>query len=249
VTEKSVNRFAGGGRVSSWVFKICGLSEPELGALLSPIDPKHGAQLSISSHFPDMTLRLAVSDDEPGTAGDLRAQIRSILGSHVYAEDDRMLEEVVGELLLARHLTLALAESCTGGYISHRITRVAGSSAYYYGGAVTYSNEAKVLFLGVKTETLERHGAVSRETALEMSKGIRERTGASIGLSVTGIAGPSGGSAEKPVGTVWISIAQESLHEARRFHFDGEREQIILGTSQAALDWLRRRLLRQNAAV
>jgi PncC family amidohydrolase len=244
-----MNRFARGERVSSWVFKICGLSEPELGILLSSIDLKHGTKLSISSRFPDMTLRLTVDEDDSGKTADLRAQIRAILGSHVYAESDRMLEEVVGELLLARQLTLALAESCTGGYISHRITRVAGSSAYYYGGAVTYSNEAKTLFLGVKTETLERHGAVSRETALEMSDGIRERTGASIGLSVTGVAGPSGGSAEKPVGTVWISIAQDSGHEARRFHFGGEREQIILSTSQAALDWLRLSLLQQNAAV
>jgi len=159
------------------------------------------------------------------------------------ATDDLVLEKAVGELLLAKRLTLALAESCTGGYISHRITRVAGSSAYYYGGAVTYSNEAKMLFLGVKPETLERHGAVSRETALAMSKGIRERTGASIGLSVTGVAGPSGGSNEKPVGTVWISIARGAYHEARRFQFRGEREGIIFGTSQAALDWLRLSLL------
>jgi len=134
---------------------------------------------------------------------------------------------------------LALAESCTGGYISHRITRVAGSSAYYLAGAVTYSNEAKMRFLGVKVSTLEKYGAVSRETALEMSQGIRERTGASVSLSVTGIAGPSGGSLEKPVGTVWISVTKDDLHEARLFQFHGERERIILGTSQAALNWLR----------
>jgi nicotinamide-nucleotide amidase len=123
--------------------------------------------------------------------------------------------------------------------ISHRITRIPGSSAYYCGGAVTYANEAKMKFLGVKPTTLEVHGAVSQETALEMSQGIRERTGASIGLSVTGVAGPSGGSQEKPVGTVWISIAAKTKHEARSFHFDGERERIILGASQAALNWLR----------
>jgi nicotinamide-nucleotide amidase len=123
--------------------------------------------------------------------------------------------------------------------ISHRITRIAGSSAYYYGGAVTYSNEAKIKFLGVSQATLEKHGAVSEETALEMSRGIRESTGASIGLSVTGVAGPSGGSKEKPVGMVWISIAQEKRHEARSFQFHGERERIILGASQAALNWLR----------
>jgi nicotinamide-nucleotide amidase len=138
---------------------------------------------------------------------------------------------------------LTLAESCTRGYISHRITRVAGSSAYYYGGAVTYSNEAKMRFLGVRPDTLERFGAVSRETALEMSAGIRERTGASVGLSVTGVAGPGGGSFEKPVGTVWVSIAHGPRHDARVFNLSGDRERVIQGTSQVALNWLRTILL------
>jgi nicotinamide-nucleotide amidase len=225
------------------VFKVCGLSEAELGELLAPVDFGRDTRLSIIARYPDLTLRLAVEKGDSEKSSRLREQVRAILGSHAYAEGERTLEEVVGELLLARQQTLALAESCTGGYISHRITRVAGSSAYYYGGAVTYSNDAKMLFLGVKPETLERHGAVSRETALAMSKGIRERTAASIGLSVTGVAGPSGGSNEKPVGTVWISIAHEAYHEARRFQFLGEREAIIFGTSQTALDWLRRCLL------
>ena len=229
--------------LGTWVFKVCGLSETELGELLAPVDFGRDARLSIIARYPDLTVRLAVDNGDEQKSTRLREQVRAILGSHVYAEGERTLEEVVGELLLARQQTLALAESCTGGYISHRITRVAGSSAYYFGGAVTYSNEAKMLFLGVKSETLERHGAVSRETALAMSKGIRERTGASIGLSVTGVAGPSGGSNEKPVGTVWISIAREADHEVRRFQFRGEREAIIFGTSQTALDWLRRCLL------
>jgi nicotinamide-nucleotide amidase len=177
---------------------------------------------------------------------DIQQQLRQILSPYFYAEGDATLEEVVGRLLLDRHQSLALAESCTGGLISQRITRIAGSSAYYLGGAVTYSNDAKVRFLGVKPTTLEKHGAVSRETALEMSKGIREKTGADIGLSVTGIAGPSGGSAAKPVGTVWISVAREKFHEARLFQFHGERERVILGASQAALNWLRTALLEQT---
>jgi nicotinamide-nucleotide amidase len=144
---------------------------------------------------------------------------------------------------LEKKYTLALAESCTGGLISRRITRIVGSSAYYLGGAVTYANEAKIKFLGVKPATLEKYGAVSEQTALEMSAGIRERTGASIALSVTGIAGPSGGSREKPVGTVWMSIAQADRHEARLFQFHGERERIILGASQAGLNWLRTAVL------
>jgi nicotinamide-nucleotide amidase len=225
------------------VFKISGLTEAELNVLLAPIQSGDDARLTVVNLHPDLTLRLAFAKGNNQQSARFCDQVRAILGQHIYAEAERTLEEVVGALLLEKQKTLALAESCTGGYISHRITRVAGSSAYYYGGAVTYSNEAKVLFLGVKLETLERHGAVSRQTALEMARGIRERTGASIGLAVTGVAGPSGGSAEKPVGTVWIGMACEAFEEARRFQFHGDRERIIAASSQAALDWLRRSLL------
>lgn len=215
----------------------------ELADLAAGVALGDNARFSISENYPDLTLRLTIDGGNESQCSRLRDQVRSVLGSHSYTEEEQSLEEVVGAALLRQNKTLALAESCTGGYISHRITRVAGSSAYYFGGAVTYSNEAKVLFLGVNRETLERHGAVSCETALEMSEGIREKTAANIGLSVTGIAGPSGGSIEKPVGTVWISIACDDFHEARRFQFDGERERIILATSQAALNWLRLSLL------
>jgi nicotinamide-nucleotide amidase len=221
------------------VFKISGLSAMELADLVGAIDLRQKARFSIIENYPDLTLRLVFDEASDREALSLRDQVRAVVGAHSYVEGERTLEEVLGDLLLAKHKTLALAESCTGGYISHRITRVAGSSAYYFGGVVTYSNQAKVLFLGVKPETLERHGAVSRETALEMSEGIRGKTSASIGLSVTGIAGPAGGSIEKPVGTVWISIEQDNYHEARRFQFDGGRERVIAATSQAALDWLR----------
>jgi nicotinamide-nucleotide amidase len=228
-------------QIFSQSFKIHGLTESKLDALVKPVELGTQARLSFRAHYPDLTLRLVVSGGkEQETVFQTRCeQIRAILGSHLYAEGDVTMEERVGQLLLIKGRTLALAESCTGGLISHRITRVAGSSAYYYGGATTYSNDAKVKFLGVKPATLEKYGAVSEQTALEMSHGIRERTGASVGLSVTGVAGPSGGSAEKPVGTVWISIARENCHEARHFQFHGERERIILGTSQAALNWLR----------
>jgi len=222
-------------------FKIYGLTESKLDDLVKPIKLGSNAKLSFRAHFPDLTLRLTVSGGEARqqTFDSLCEEIRGLLGSNIYTEGDFTMEEVVGQLLAEKKQTLALAESCTGGLISHRITRIPGSSAYFYGGAVTYSNEAKVKFLGVNSATLEKHGAVSRETALEMSRGIKERTGASIGVSVTGVAGPSGGSKEKPVGTVWISIAQESHHEARLYQFHGERERIILASSQAALNWLR----------
>lgn len=231
----------GPAEILAGTFKIHGLTESKLDDLVKPIDLGSNAKLSFRAHYPDLTLRLTVTGGHAHqpTFNKLHERIRAILGSLVYAEGDLTLEEVVGQLLLQQKQTLALAESCTGGLISHRITRIPGSSAYYCGGAVTYANEAKMKFLGVKPTTLEVHGAVSQETALEMSQGIRERTGASIGLSVTGVAGPSGGSQEKPVGTVWISIAAKTKHEARSFHFDGERERIILGASQAALNWLR----------
>jgi nicotinamide-nucleotide amidase len=232
-------------QITACTFKIYGLTESKLDDLVKPISLGSTARLSFRAHYPDLSLRLTVkgAKESGEILTRLKDEIRGALGSFIYCEGDMTLEEVVGQLLLARQEILALAESCTGGYISHRITRVSGSSAYYYGGAVTYSNEAKMRFLGVQPATLETHGAVSRETALEMSRGIKERTGASIGLSVTGIAGPLGGSPEKPVGAVWISIAHKGGHDAKLFKFHGERERIIIGTSQAALHWLRTTLL------
>jgi competence/damage-inducible protein CinA-like protein len=229
----------------SCTFKIHGLTESKLDDLVKSVDLRGSARLSFRAHFPDLTLRLTVTGgkEQENRFAETCAEIRKILGWHIYAEGDVTMEERVGELLLKKQQTLALAESCTGGLISRRITRIAGSSAYYYGGAVTYANEAKINFLGVKPNTLEKYGAVSEQTALEMSQGIKTRTGASIGLSVTGIAGPSGGSDEKPVGTVWMSIARSEAQEARHFQFHGDRERIILAASHAALNWLRTALL------
>jgi len=227
--------------VLACTFRLHGLTESRLEDLLKSLSPAEGAKLSFRTDFPDLFLRLTFKGKAKRAAvfAGLKSQIENKLAPYIYGEGDKTLEEVVGELFLEKNQTLAVAESCTGGYISHRITRVPGSSAYFFGGAVTYSNEAKILYLGVRLQTLREHGAVSRETALEMSAGIRERLGTSIGVGVTGIAGPTGGTEGKPVGTVWISIARNDLHEARLFRFDGDRERVILGTSQAALDWLR----------
>jgi nicotinamide-nucleotide amidase len=239
-----VQQRGGAEQISAGTFKIFGLPDSKLDELLKPLQLGPQAKLSLRAHYPDLSLRLTVKGQERAEVfARLTRQIKETLSSYIYAEDDATLEEVVGQLLLQKRQTLAVAESCTGGYISHRITRIGGSSAYFYGGAVTYSNDAKVRFLGVNPKTLETYGAVSRETALEMSRGIRERAGASLGLSVTGIAGPSGGSPEKPVGTVWISIALERGNHASLFNFHGDRERVILGTSQAALHWLRAMLL------
>jgi nicotinamide-nucleotide amidase len=231
--------------IFSHTFKIHGLTESKLDDLVKPVDLGPQDKLSFRAHYPDLTLRLTASGGKAQEKGfvDRCEQIRRILGKYIYTEGEIALEEKVGQLLMEKHQTLALAESCTGGLISHRITRIAGSSAYFVGGAVTYANEAKVKFLGVDPTTLAKYGAVSEQTALEMSRGIREKTGASVGLSVTGIAGPSGGTPEKPVGTVWISLARRNNHEARQFQFHGDRDRVILGTSQAALNWLRLTLL------
>ena len=229
-------------------FKIHGITESKLDDLMKPLDLADKAKLAFRAHFPDLTLRLTVSGGAPqlGRFTALRSQIKTILDDYIYADSERTMEEVVGQLLLQKQLTLALAESCTGGLISHRITRVAGSSAYFLGAAITYSNAEKIRSLGVSPETLARVGAVSRETALEMSRGIRQRAGGDIGLSVTGVAGPSGGTPDKPIGTVWVSICQENFHEAKLLNLMvlTDRERIVQGTAQAALNWLRQRLSR-----
>lgn len=227
-------------------FKIHGITESKLDDLVKPLALGKSAKLSFRAHFPDLTLRLTVSGVDQGAHfSALREQIRAVLHDFIYAEGNRTMEEVVGALLLEKHRTLALAESCTGGLIAHRITRVPGSSAYFLGGVVTYSNQEKIRALGVNSATLDSCGAVSRETALEMSRGIRERSGADMALSVTGIAGPSGGTPEKPVGTVWMGIACDGFHDAKpvKLIVLTDRERIIQGTSQAALNWLRQTLL------
>jgi len=140
--------------------------------------------------------------------------------------------------MLARGYKLATAESCTGGLVSHRITNISGSSEYFPGGMVAYSYEAKANLLGVAWDTLNAHGAVSEETALEMARSARKLFGADIGVSVSGIAGPTGGTAEKPVGTTWFGLATNDGEWARHFIWDGDREQNKRASSEAALQFV-----------
>jgi PncC family amidohydrolase len=148
-----------------------------------------------------------------------------------------MLEEILGENIRTRGLTLATAESCTGGLVSDRITNVSGSSEYFPGGVVAYSYEAKVNLLGVSWDTLNTHGAVSEEVVLEMARGARKLFNADIGLSVSGIAGPMGGLPDKPVGTTWIGLATISGEWARQFVWDGDRAQNKHYSAEAALQF------------
>lgn len=166
-------------------------------------------------------------------------KITSRLGKYIFGRDDETLEGAVGSLLARSRNTLAVAESCTGGLISSRITDVPGSSAYFRMGIVAYSNDIKSGLLGVRGVTLRRHGAVSRQTAVEMAKNVRKSAGADIGLSVTGIAGPSGAVKNKPVGLVYIAVSTKDRTVCREFRFRGEREVIKFRSSQAALDLLR----------
>jgi PncC family amidohydrolase len=149
-----------------------------------------------------------------------------------------LLEEQVGKRLLAASKTIACAESCTGGLLTSRLTDVAGSSAYVLGSIVSYTNKVKMSHLGVREETLKRHGAVSQETAREMSEGVRIRLGADIGLGITGIAGPGGGTPEKPVGLVYISIAGDKGLVVTKNLFSGSRREIKQQTADKALTML-----------
>ena len=180
------------------------------------------------------------------------AAIRERLGAMVYGEGDETLEEVMGGRLREAGKTVAVAESCTGGGLGERITRVAGASDYFLGGVVAYADEAKVKLLGVPEALLAEHGAVSEPVARAMAEGVRERLAADFGVAITGISGPGGGTEEKPVGTVWIAVAQspeEGGTHAESFLFPFERERHRQLTTQVALDWIRRALLGEELVV
>jgi PncC family amidohydrolase len=158
----------------------------------------------------------------------------------------KTLEVRVGEILSQRGQRLAVAESCTGGLISHLVTNVAGSSVYFVGGVIAYANEAKVHLLGVHQETLEKFGAVSSETVIEMARGVLNNLSADIGISVSGIAGPGGGTPEKPVGTVWIGLSTPKEELARHFHWTGNRLDVKEQSARAALMLLLEYLQKEN---
>lgn len=148
----------------------------------------------------------------------------------------KLLEVEIGEILTARGMTLAAAESCTGGLVSHRLTNVPGSSVYFLGGVVSYANAAKVALAGVDPQTLEQYGAVSRQTVIEMARGVRQALHADIGIAISGIAGPGGGTAEKPVGLTWIGLSTSKIDQAREYRWKGDRLAVKEQSAQAALE-------------
>jgi nicotinamide-nucleotide amidase len=193
-------------------------------------------------------LRITAREETEARAGKTIEQIEDIIreraGRFIYGIDNEELEEIIGRLLTSRGLRIAVAESCTGGLIANRLTNVSGSSAYFERGVVTYSNRSKVEMLGVPESLLKEHGAVSREVAEAMALGIRRVAGTDIGLSTTGIAGPTGGTEEKPVGLLWIGHADAGGSVALKFQFGDERLRFKERASQAALELVRRKLLR-----
>lgn len=244
----SLVEWAGDGNVVvQRTLRLFGISETHLAEIVSQIPEfQQGVSVGFYPNFPENHLTLTLHGRDRLILEETLTRLTAALAREVddvlLGPEELTLEELVGRQLKAGGLTLALAESCTGGLIGHRVTSVAGSSDYFLGGVVSYSNEAKADLLGVPEEDLAQHGAVSPETARDMALGARAAFGADLGLAVTGIAGPSGGSPEKPVGTVYIALATPEEVEVWHYLFRGNREAIKILSAETALDRLRRNL-------
>lgn len=227
------------------VLKLYGLNEPSIAEKLRDLPEKSGnVILGFYPRFPENHITLSLrGEDEPSVTGEIdlmEREIQSRVGSFIFATGDQMMEGVVGEMLLRKKLTLSVAESCTGGLIGNLLTNVPGSSGFFHGGVIVYSNQAKMDLLRVSKETLDTHGAVSDPVAREMAAAVRRELKTDLGLSVTGIAGPDGGTAEKPVGTVYIGLASGDETFSGQYRFWGKREQNKLNSAMMAMDWVRR---------
>jgi len=236
--------------VKTRLLRVFGLSEPQTEELLKGLSrPDEGLTIAYCVDFPEIEVKLRGQGEDEAMLQEalllMEQQVRERLGDHVVALGEETIDTVVAALFREKGVTLSLAESCTGGLVAKRITDMAGSSAYFLEGAVTYGNVAKIRQLQVPVELLEKEGAVSAAVAMAMARGIRNASGSDIGLAVTGIAGPDGGSEDKPVGTVFLALAGRSDCTAKRYRFNGSRERIRAITAFTAMDWLRRHLLSQ----
>ncbi len=234
--------------VHQQVFKVFGLQEIAINERLSHME-EEGDHVRIG-YYPmgaEVHVSLTVRGDSAGQAGQLfkekSAEILSVLADVIYGVDNDTMASVTGALLAKSGFSLGSAESCTGGLMSHMITGVAGSSDYFRGGVVAYANSVKEQALGVSSQTLVDFGAVSEETAREMAQGARAITGADISVSITGIAGPGGGTEDKPVGTICFGLATASMVQGFTFHFSGNRAMVQGLAATMGLDLLRRYLL------
>jgi nicotinamide-nucleotide amidase len=239
---------AGGRLLRTRILRIAGMGESDVEQIVAPIYKTFDNPVTTILSSPgQVELHLVASGTSERELEErieaLAAPIRAALDGRVYSEDGRDLPSVVAELLRERALTLALAESCTGGLLASRLTDLPGASAFLERAFVTYTNRAKQEELGVPEALFETHGAVSEEVARAMAEGARRAAGTAIGVGITGIAGPDGGSAEKPVGLVYVAISGAAGDRVRRTQFPGERERIRFQATQAALEMLRRGLI------
>jgi len=228
--------------------KIAGIGESACDARVAPIYRRFAeVQTTILAGAGEIQLHLKTRasslDAGQQRVDELVTEIETELGDLVFSDNGDSMEQIVGNYLQMRSATLAVAESCTGGLLAERITSVSGSSRYFLGGAVVYSNELKISMAGVPAELIAKHGAVSREVAGALAEGIRQRCGASLGAGITGVAGPQGGTAEKPVGLVFHGLASDSGTEVAERRFAGDRKRIRWFASQQALDMVRRKLM------
>ena len=227
--------------------RVTGMAESDLDQTIAPVYTKYtNPTTTILAANGDLQIHLrarcATAGEAEALLAEVAAPIEVLLGDRLYSRNGDPLEVVVGEMLRQRHATVAVAESCTGGLLGDRFTSVPGSSDYFVGGFITYTNAMKVELLGVPAETLETFGAVSQETAEAMAIGARRRTNATYALSITGVAGPDSGGEKAPVGTVYVGIADDSGAVVLHRQFIGDRTRIRVFTCQMALDVLRRRM-------
>ena len=241
-------RLSTGERLSSRVYKVVGLPESEVDQRIAPIykayvNPTTTILAVAGAIEIHLRARAANEDEAQALLTELGDKIELALGDHVFSTRGESLEQIVAMYLNMKQKSVAVAESCTGGLLSERLTRVPGSSGYFLGGVVCYGNDLKTKLAGVPPALLETHGAVSKPVAQAMAEGIRSRSGANIGIGITGVAGPSGGTPEKPVGLVYISLADERGTQVREFRFPGDRERVRHWATQAALELIRRRMM------
>ena len=234
--------------IAKRILKATMIPESTADALLAPIYTTYkDVETTILAGHAEIQLQLFCSKPTLEAAqqrvDELASKLEEALDSHLYASSDETLEQIVLYYLELKQETLAVAESCTGGLLAQRLTSISGSSRSFLGGAVVYSNELKIDFCGVPPRLLETYGAVSADVAEVMARGIRQRAGASMGVGITGIAGPGGGTEEKPVGLVYIAVSYGHKTESIECHFRGDRNRIRLWASQQALDLIRRRLM------
>jgi nicotinamide-nucleotide amidase len=228
-------------------FRVAGLPESQADSLISPIYRRYPTiRCTILASPGDIEIYF-LADHDGNELQELTAKVAAALGDNVFATEEINLEDAVGRMLAARRATLSVAESCTGGMLGETITRTPGSSAYFLGGVLAYSNALKEQLLDVSPEILAQHGAVSGAAAEAMAQGIRRRTGSDFALSITGIAGPDGGTEEKPVGTVFIGLSDATKTTAHRYQLGGERSLVRLLSVRTALNLLRKELQRNRS--